>query len=389
MRPSLKNLFSYPARLIPTLDCYVLARFLGIYIANTVSFTFIYVLVDVVNNLERFARHTNSAGELIMGCARYYAAMIPVTFCQILGPVVAVAAALFTVTSFQRANEFVPVLATGRSYQRTLAPILWGGGVCAVGLFLVQELWIPRSIHSIMSALETRSGKDTISNFKYFDEEFGNLIVLRTVYRFQARAEGVLVMPVTETQENQSLVIAESMTWQRPENEAGYWKLQKAQVQEYDRSARLVIHEHGIEKGAPPKLSQSFPEYRILTRLIPEDFELREKESVYMDLASLARHVEEAPDANRWRIKYMARFSAPLAGFLLILLGLPVIVFYGNRNVFVGALLAVVVATGYFLTHSFFQELGVRGHLPANVGAWIAPSVFFALGATLYRDMRS
>ncbi len=51
--------------------------------------------------------------------------------------------------------------------------------------------------------------------------------------------------------------------------------------------------------------------------------------------------------------------------------------------------MAVGVATLFFFFHSVFQEFGVRGHIPARVGAWLVPSFFVALGWTFYRGMRS
>lgn len=377
---------------VPTLDRYVLWRFFAIYVANTICFTVIYVLVDLVNNLERFAHHTEGFMSLLQGCLGYYFAMLPVTFCQILGPVAAVASALFTVTSFQRANEFVPILATGRSYQRTLLPIVVASLFLSVGLFLVQELWIPRTVEAIRQAQETREGEDILKNIKHFDEKRGNFVVIRRYPRFQNIAEGVLVLPVSPHRhhQNQALITAKEMEWT-----GNQWMLKDVTVQEYDRHSRLVIGEKTVitekdgEETTIPMLSEHFDERPLETRLTPEDLEMYEKEPVYLSLADLRRKIEDAPNANQWLTKYMARFSSPLANFILVLLGLPVIVFYGNRNVFVGAMLAVTVATVYFLIHSFFQELGVRGYLPVRLAAWLAPCLFIALGATNYRRMQS
>ncbi len=85
----------------------------------------------------------------------------------------------------------------------------------------------------------------------------------------------------------------------------------------------------------------------------------------------------------------MARFSGPATSFILVLLGLPALISFRSRNIFVGALVAICVATVFFFVHSALQEFGVRGHLPARVGAWIGPVGFTALGCTLYREMET
>lgn len=372
----------------PTLDRYVLGRFSVIYASNLFSFTFLYVLIDLVSNFDRFAKHNDGLADVLAACARYYGFIIPVTLCQVLGPVVTVAAALFTVTAFQRSNELVPIFACGQSLQRTFLSIVVASLVVSGGVFTLQEYWIPSSVDKINSALQAKEGEDTHRNLNYFDRDRGNLILFREYNRFARTAKGALVLPVAQADGPQVLVDAATAEWIDLNNETGYWILKDARVQEYDSSDQLVAHRIGDSERALPLLVRTFPEYELKTSLMPVDIEAREEE-VYMSLDALARRIADSPNKNAWIIKYMARFSAPLANFVLVLLGLPVIVFFGNRNVFVGAFLAVVVATAYFAMHSFFQELGVRDLIPARVAAWIGPSLFIALGATAYREMKS
>ncbi len=373
-----------------TLDRYVLGRFLGIYAANLLSFTLLFVLIDLVSNIERFQKNADGFGDFVAACFAYYTSIVPVIFCQILGPVVAVASAMFTVTLFQRSNEFVPVLAAGRSYQRTLLPILVASAVMSVGTFVIQEAWIPRTADAIRQALERKGRRVIFDDVKYRDAKHGNLIILKAYNRVhQSADEGVLVLPVEKRGRSQYLIAARSMEWRTPEAEGdNYWLLRDVRVQEYDQAGRLVVQEPEGWEGAPPRLDRYFAERRLETSLTPEYIELLEEESVYMSLADLSRQIGDSPDSNRWLMKYMARFSAPATNFLLVLLGVPIIICFGNRNIFVGALAAIVVATLFLFFDSVFQEFGVRGHLPVRVSAWIVPSFFAALGLTFYREMR-
>ena len=51
-------------RFSPTLDLYILRMFLAVYAANLFSFCLIFVLIDLVENLDNFNRQTDSPGEL-------------------------------------------------------------------------------------------------------------------------------------------------------------------------------------------------------------------------------------------------------------------------------------------------------------------------------------
>lgn len=381
-----------PIRL-QTLDLYVLRRFLVIYAANLLSFTLLFVLIDTVSNFEDFLRGNVGLWGFLEAWTRYYATVTPVIFCQVLGPVVSVSAGLFAVTTFQRTNEFTPILATGRSYQRTLFPILVASVFISGVVFLIQEMWIPRTVAAIREAVESREKDDEEEDVKHFDTLYGNLIVFRKYERYARRATGVLILPVSRSEGRQSFIQAQTAEWRNPLYSGegatqGYWLLRDGLIQEYDENGRLIIHEPESEwEGATSRLYRSFVEHRLKSNLIPQDME--RKETVQMSLGELWRKAEKAPDQKVWAIRYYSRFAYAFTNFTLVLIGLPIIVFFGNRNILFGAILAVAIATLYFVLNSMCQDLGVQGHLPAALAGGLAPILFLSLGATLYREMRS
>ncbi|MGH9896241.1 MAG: LptF/LptG family permease, partial [bacterium] len=241
---------------IAELDRYVLSRFLGIYAATLFSFTLLFVLIDLVSTLEKFNKRTAGFADFIDACVLYYTSIVPVVFCQILGPVVCLASALFTVTIFQRSNEFVPMFASGRSPQRTLLPVLLVSAALSAGTFAIQEAWIPRTADSIREALEAK-GKDDYEGIKYRDSEHGNLIVLPRYDRVHQKAQGVLVLPIWN--KSQYLINAASMEWRKPEVAGeGYWLLREGRLQEYDTSGELVRFQREGWEATSSQLDQFF-----------------------------------------------------------------------------------------------------------------------------------
>jgi lipopolysaccharide export system permease protein len=373
-----------------TLDRYVLRRFAAIYISNLLSFTLIFVLVDAVMHFEDFAKRRETFVESLVACLRYYAAVTPLVYCQILGPVVAVSAALFTVTTLQRANELVPILAAGRSLRRAFLPILGASLVISGVIFIIQETWIPRTITAIREAVESREGADVYRNVNYGDSANGNLVTFRRYNWFERKAEGVVVLPISSRPSRRLLIQAGSAEWIPPSRPAGagHWVLRSCAVQEYDAGGHIVTRPPAGGQG-PPRLYEEVAEMRLDTSLIPEDIETRKEDTVYMSLGALRHKARHSPDQAMWTLKLYSRFVFPLTNFVLILLGLPVIVHFGNRNIFFGAIVAVFIATAYFIVNSIAQDLGIKGWIPARLGAGFAPILFTALGATLYREMES
>ncbi|HVR75793.1 MAG TPA: LptF/LptG family permease [Planctomycetota bacterium] len=369
-----------------TLDRYVLRRYLSIYTANLVSFTLLFVLIDLIGHLDQFAKRTQTAGEFLATCVKYYVAITPLIFCQILGPVVALSAALFAVTTMQRSNEFTPILATGQSYQRTFLSVLVASLVISGAVFVIQEYWIPGTVSAIHDAVESRDGPRKERHVKYLDQENGNLISFREYDRLGARAVGVDILPISPKGKNEVFIRAAAADWKQ---DAGHWVLQNGIEQEYDSNGHLVERETRADAPGSPKLYQLFTERVFKSTLRPGDIEQRKDEAIYMTLGELKRKAETSPDQSGWYVKYFSRFAYPATNFVLVLLGLPVIVHFGNKNIFFGALLALAISTAYLVSNSVFQDFGIQGLLPVRVGAGLAPILFTALGATLYRQMKS
>ncbi|MBN1442409.1 MAG: LptF/LptG family permease [Planctomycetes bacterium] len=384
-----------------TLDLYIVRRFLALYAGNLVCFNVVYVAIDAFENLEKFLERTETFREFLSLSIRYYIAVLPVVFCQLLGPVIALTSGLFSVTLLHRANELVPMLANGRSFTRIFLPILLAGACISLGTFALQELWIPLNVETIREVSGKRSGRMLLENQKFADDKHGILIVMKRYDILERQAEGITVIPTERVGQSalprrELYVHASSMRWMQPEiSGEPYWLMRGARVQEY----RYTPREEYVEKelvpppfegpaGTVPPLYESLPEYPLETSMIPEDIEASHEDVVYMRLGELRRKMQESAD-RRWVVKYFSRFSTPLGALVLLLVGLPVITYYGSRNVFFGALVSAVIATGFFVLSSFAADMGLRGFLNASVGAWLGVMSFSALGITLLRYLKS
>ncbi len=382
-------------RVVGTLDGYVLRRFLLIYVANLVSFSLIFVLLDLFEHLDEFIVDDQTAGELLHVMTRYYGAILPMVYCHLLGPIVTLTAGLFTVTLFQRANELVPMLANGRSYRRLFAPMLVAAIVIAFGTSLIQEFWIPGTRKTFLEVVGQRDGDRVLVDRKYRDETTGDLIIVKRYHPGERRAEGVTVLPGGRSSSTspQRLIEARSMRWVQPELEpdAGHWLLEDGWMQTYAPQlglgySRLVPVP---QSTGPPQLGDPFAEERLTTTMIPQDLEIHEEQVVHMTLSQLRRKMDGSSVDRVWAIKFYSRFTDPLGSVILLLLGFPVICFFGTRNIFIGALLAACIGGGYFVSVAFFQEIAVRGFLSGPVGAAFGPLLYLALGITALRYMRT
>ena len=383
---------SWPA----TLDLYILRLFLVVYVVPLLSFCLIFVLIDLVENLDNFNRQSGSLGELFSLMLRYYSINLPIVFCQVLGPIVCLTSGLFTMTLLQRSNELIPVLANGRSYRRLFLPVLLAAGVISVGTYLVQDFWIPGTREAFREMASKRKGRLETRDLKYEDTQEGILILIRRYLVNEKRAEGVLVLPTSPGEEPDSVISARQMDWVQPSRGRGYWLMKKGWIALYEpfefregaRRSRLVTVSQPEVEGGADRLSESFIERALETVLSPEDLEVREAQVAHMSLADLKRKVSTTADRG-WKSKYYSRIFHPVHNLVLLLLGLPIIVSSGTSNVFLGAFLAVCVGAVYFVAGAFCQALGAQGVLPPVIGSALGPVLFLALSLTWWRELRS
>ncbi len=379
-----------------TLDLYILRLFLVVYVVNLLSFCLIFVLIDLVENLDNFNRQSGSLGELFSLMLRYYSINLPIVFCQVLGPIVCLTSGLFTMTLLQRSNELIPVLANGRSYRRLFLPVLLAAGVISVGTYLVQDFWIPGTREAFREMASKRKGRLETRDLKYEDTQEGILILIRRYLVNEKRVEGVLVLPTSPGEEPDSVISARQMDWVQPSQGRGYWLMKKGWIALYEpfefregaRRSRLVTVSQPEVEGGADRLSESFIERALETVLSPEDLEVREAQVAHMSLADLKRKVSTTADRG-WKSKYYSRIFHPVHNLVLLLLGLPIIVSSGTSNVFLGAFLAVCVGAVYFVAGAFCQALGAQGVLPPVIGSALGPVLFLALSLTWWRGLRS
>ncbi|MEM7233988.1 MAG: LptF/LptG family permease, partial [Planctomycetota bacterium] len=219
------------------LDGYVLRLYAMLYSGNLIAFTLLYVMIDLFESLEDFDSRAQTAFELMGLLGKYYLAVIPTVFCQLLGPVVALTSGLFAVTMLARSNELVPMLASGRPFWRIVMPIFVSSLFICGATFLVQELWIPRTADIIKEVTGTKDDKRVLENRTYYDRKEGILIEMKRYFVVEQRAEDVTVFPLPgheRADESEFFIWARKMNWVTPEKGEPYWLVRDGQIQEYD-----------------------------------------------------------------------------------------------------------------------------------------------------------
>ena len=85
----------------------------------------------------------------------------------------------------------------------------------------------------------------------------------------------------------------------------------------------------------------------------------------------------------RWEVTRYLKVSFALTNFIVVLCGIPLVVFREKNSLSFGIGMSVFVIFGYYAFIKFGQSMGFKGQLTPIVSAWLGNIVFFIGGAIL------
>ncbi len=370
------------------LDRYLL-RELAVPLAYCLAgFLVFWISFDLLGDLERFQTARLTPGDL----AEYYLALLPEMLVTV-SPVALLLALLYALTTHARHHELTAIRAAGVSPGRACLPHFAVGLAFAGGVFALNEIAVPRGQEwagRILHRRETTAGEASsrrwqrnvafhnerhrrLWNIGLYDRTTGamwhvnvdweleNGIRRRIAARQGVFTNGVWVFygvrqlfytplpaPQWETREDEQLELIElSETPSQINTELRFASLQGARAA---KRARLSLRE--------------IREYQDLHPTLPE-----------------AAH-------RRLLTQFHARLAEPWINLVVVLLAIPFGAPSGRRNVFAGVAASLFIVLGFFFVQWFSLALGMGGHLPPPLAAWLPHLLFGTVGVIGIRRVR-
>lgn len=342
------------ARRFP-LDRYVLALFGETALLCFVALLVAFVLGDVIDNLQWFAKYDSTIDEIL----RFYAARVPVLVSRVVPMALLVAAAL-TMSLLSRRGELVGMWACGISTLRAVRPIVVLCALLTISYHGLSNEIVPRA-NARASYLKQTEIKDSTQGSvrtSLWYRVGDHLYVAKRLDPLAGEALGVTVYELTPQWLPKSRTDA---PFARHVGD-GVWSLEEPlRVEVENGEARLT----------------TTPAFAKLGRDVPA-----EVETAHLTLGDLRREIREVEasgyDATAYRVDLHQKLASPLACLVLPALGLLVATagppFWTPAQTLV---LAALQAVGYLLLSSVAASLGYGRYLPAPVAGW-APIALLA-----------
>jgi len=359
------------------LDRYIIRSFLINYLIALTVLVSLFVVVDLLVNLDEFAESGEAPGTVLSHVVSYYGYNLFLYFAWLAGAITLVAAA-FTLGRMVRDNELTAVLAAGTSLYRVAAPVVVVGVLMNVLWLVDQEFVIPRIAHKLAREQDDVEGRRTYGVWFVPDRD-GALLSAARFHPKTKQMRRVIIMQRNPQGLASQFIVADSAKW-NPEAQA--WDLGRGTIFERPTGDTGPLASGG-QLG-----KQTISRYH--SDLRPKDLVLRQA-AQWIDYLSVRQMAElERRGAKNPRIAQAkhGRFTQPLINMLLLLLGIPFFLTREPRPVLTSGAICVGVGGLFFIFSFICQNLIYSSSLPA-LSAWLPIIVFGPLVVLLLDSIKT
>ncbi len=346
------------------LDRYLIKQFLQTIFFGIISFTLIFVIINMVDNIGSFLDQ-NVPINIIL---HYYIVFSP-DIIKLMTPVAVLFAALFTAGKAANLSELTAIKASGVSLYRFMAPFL-------ITAFFISLFSIYFAGYVVPLANQT---KEKIE-MKYLNS--GNYFMGSNIF-FQDSKTRIVSISFFDNSRNQAVRISiEEFDKNDPTKMVS--RIDAASMV-YDTSANIWVAHNGIQRTFfnNSQTASYFNSLKInYLNFKPEDLSSKQQKPEDMNLSELKKLEESQKragnDPTSTMIEYYSRFSFPMASLIVVFFGLPISANKRRGGLAVQVGVNILVTFIYLVFMQISLAFGKNGALSPLLTAWTANLVFLA-----------
>jgi len=350
-------------------DRFVLREFLKFMLLALVTVVFIYLMIDLFEDLAYFTTRKVQLWTLL----QYYLYYTPATV-NLLFPVSFILGCFMVYGRLTRQKELAALQSAGIDTYRLFQPILLFGLV-SVGVFFFgnEYITIPSSIAMDgvkRYTIERRAlpGAQTRNDMNYLADD-GKVFYARE-FAISGTLRDFIIIELDSARHR----VTRRMDGVQADWQNGVWVGRKVTVREFRADTAEIMNQYDtlVLPGVTEK---------------PEEFALEVKPVEQMPIGELRQYVQRIKKsgypAQKEEVELAYRFSYPFIGLILLIMALPLSVQLRRGGVMLGlglGLLFSFLFWGAIQTAKAFGQSGVWSPL---VAAWLPNIVFLVVGIAL------
>lgn len=349
------------------LDRYILKQFILTTVFGLVAFTAIFVIIDLMENLDDFLDN-NVAAAIIL---QYYIAFIP-EIIKLMTPVAILLSSLFTTGKLSSNNELTAMKASGMSIYRYMAPLLFIAVIVSCASVYFNGWVVPYANQQkfFIERKYLRKGIEVQARTNIYLQDGPRRIVYISFFEGQSNTGSrVSIQEFSDTS-----LITISQRWD-------------ASQISWDSTTRTWTVKNGTYRllGKHGEQTKKFVEYTFTNlTFAPKDIIKKVEKPAEMNYTELGEFIQRQKhsgnDVARWMVEYHSKVAFPFASVIVVLFGIPFS--FGKRRSGLALQFGISVAICFvYLSFMKISEVfGYNGDLHPLLTAWLANIIFFVAG---------
>ena len=366
-------------------DRYMLWQFVRVYLMTFVCLFGMYIVADLMSNLNEFIAHGAANTGLMNSVRDYYVARIP-WFFDIAGRIIGVLSAVITVGWLHRHHELTALMAAGVSRWRVAKPLIAIAAVVAMAGIANREYWLPRVRDNLCHTIREMTLEAGEQITPQYDNESDILIDGQRLILAKNRIQGANFRLPTEWAPLGRSIRAQTATFIGPMagRPSGYLlnEVQSAAdlslLPSYVQGERIAIYTPHDAKWLTT--GQLFVASGLSIEQLKKGREWQQYSSTRQLIAGLNNSSLDF-GANT-RVLIHTRFLQPFLDMSLIMLGLP-LALSATGGMYSTTGKTVLTVTFFTAVVLGCQGAGIHGLLTPVLAAW-APLMVLAPVAVLF-----
>jgi len=354
------------------IDKYLIKQFLQTVVFGLISFTLLFLVIDMMENLDDFIDQ-NVTADIIF---HYYFVFSP-EILKFMTPVAVLFAALFTSGKVANLSELTALKASGLSMYRFMSPFLITALIISLISIYFAGYLVPMANKTKLNIEMNYLHRGFVySGSNIFFQDTKTRIVSITFFdesRNQAHRVSIQEFNINNPTEMIVRIDANSLL--------------------YDSLKRNWIANNGVERffSTTGQKAKFFDKMEINDlQFKPIDLSIKQQKPEEMNLAELKNLIEtrerSGNDPTSALIEYYSRFSFPMASFVVVLFGIPISSSKKKGGLAVQVGINILVTFIYLVFMKISLAFGKNGALDPLLTAWFANFVFLA--AALFNLIR-
>jgi len=370
-------------------DRYILRQYVKSFLICWLSMTGLYVIVDAFSHLDEFIDFAEKSHRQLFSVVAEFYLYRTMAFFDRLSAVLAMIAAMFTVTWIQRYQELTALMAAGISRMRAARPVMAAAVIITMIAVIMREFVLPTFREQLSGDARDLVGREVEQMRTRIDHESG--IIMRGQY-LNPTARSIhrpnFVLPSDLDDEGLHLAAAEAYHRRREGDRPPGYLLKGVtapvallKMPSRSRNGKPVILspvDHGEWLAADELFVVSHLEFEQLST----DSSWRQ----YMSTMELIRGLRN-PGLDYGadvRVTIHSRITQPFLDVTLLFLGLPLVLRRETKNVYAAVGLCAGMTVLFLLVTMACQYLGGVLLIRPSLAAWLPLMIFVPIAVALY-----